>query len=530
MIVPLTPLDFEQRAVRLFGGHVAIVDGDRRFTYRAYGERVSRLANALRALDLKAGERVAFLALNCHQLLEAYYGVVAAGAVLLPLNLRLSPPELVYILNHAEARALFVSLELMPLFRELRSLLRTVRHVVLLEGERPDWLDALDYETLLAAAATERPRLSVDENAPAELFYTSGSTGPPKGVVMTHRNLYLHALNVQAALAYGDSDVVLHAVPFFHVNGWGTPHYLTMVGGRHVMLRRFSPAEFCRLIQEEKVTRTGGVPAMFNAVLALPNLDDYDFSSLQLVSVGGAPASTTLLAALEKRFGCTVCSGYGLTETCPVLTVALPTGALRAREDDAARLHRQATTGLPIPGIDLRVVDDAGAEVPADSATVGEIVVRSNVVMDGYFHDPEATAQAIVDGWFHTGDMAVIDADGYVTIVDRKKDIIISGGENISSIEVENVLNAHPAVYECAVIAVPDAQWGEVPRAFVAVKEHQAVTAEDLLALCRSRLAGFKIPKAIEFRSSLPKGGTGKIQKNELRQPFWDGMEKQVHG
>ncbi|MBX6770669.1 MAG: fatty acid--CoA ligase [Chloroflexi bacterium] len=529
MIVPLTPLEFEHRAVRLFGDRVGVVDGEKRFTYRAFGERVSRLANAVRGLGIGPGERVAFLAFNCHQLLEAYYGVIAAGAILLPLNVRLSAEEIAAILDHAEACALFLAPEFLPLYQALRSRLEHIRQVVLLEGERPAWFNGHDYETLLARASPERREDPIDENAPAELFYTSGSTGRPKGVVLTHRSLYLHALYAQLAISYRDSDVLLHLVPLFHVNGWGAPHYLTMVGGRHVMLRRFTPAEFCRIVQEERVTRTAGVPTMFTALLAFPDLDRYDLSSLQEIAVGGAPASPALIEALERRLGCRAYSGYGLTETCPVLTLAKPTDVLAATEDQAARIRRQAKTGLPIPGVDLRVVDENGQEVPHDDRTVGEIIVRSNVVMEGYFRDPDGTARAIVNGWFHTGDLAVCDAEGYVTIVDRAKDIIISGGENISSIEVENVLADHPAVFECAVVAVPDPQWGEVPRAFVVPRPGQTVTAEELIAHCRAHLAGFKVPKQIEFRESLPKGGTGKILKEVLRAPFWEGMPRRVH-
>src|SRR5579883_1133162 len=529
MIVPLTPLEFEHRAVRLFGDRVGVIDGEKRFTYRTFGERVSRLANAVRDLGIRPGERVAFLAFNCHQLLEAYYGVIAAGAILLPLNVRLSAEELAAILDHAEARALFLAPEFLPLYQALRPRLEHVRQVVLLEGERPPWFDGHEYEALLARASPERREDPIDENAPAELFYTSGSTGRPKGVVLTHRNLYLHALYAQLAIGYRDSDVLLHLVPLFHVNGWGAPHYLTMVGGRHVMLRRFTPAEFCRIVQEERVTRTAGVPTMFTALLAFPDLDRYNLSSLQEIAVGGAPASPALIEALERRLGCRAYSGYGLTETCPVLTLAKPTDVLAATEDQAARIRRQAKTGLPIPGVDLRVVDENGQEVPHDDRTVGEIIVRSNVVMEGYFRDPDGTARAIVNGWFHTGDLAVCDAEGYVTIVDRAKDIIISGGENISSIEVENVLADHPAVFECAVVAVPDPQWGEVPRAFVVPRPGQTVTAEELIAHCRAHLAGFKVPKQIEFRESLPKGGTGKILKEVLRAPFWEGMPRRVH-
>ncbi|HLH74683.1 MAG TPA: fatty acid--CoA ligase [Chloroflexota bacterium] len=528
MFVPLTPLEFERRAVKLYGEQIGVVDGERRFTYREFGERVSRLANALGNLGVCPGDRVAYLAYNCHQLLEGYYGVVAAGAVLQPLNIRLTPEELTYILNHSEAKVLFLDTDFLPLYQRMQPSLQTVRDVVLLEGELPTGFVGHSYEGLLAAAQPVRPDLAIDENAMAELFYTSGSTGTPKGVMMTHRNLYLHAMYCQAAFQFTDRSVLLHVVPLFHVNGWGAPHYLTMTGGRHVMLRKFDPATICRLIQNEKVTFFGGVPTMFNALLAFPDLDQYDLSSLQRVVIGGAPSSPLLIEAIEKRLKCEAFTGYGLTETCPVLTAA--TGKITlGEESDAARYRRQATTGLPVAGVELRVVDADGHDVPANNETIGEIVARSNVVMAGYYRDPEATAAVIVDGWFHTGDMAVVDPEGYVTIVDRKKDIIISGGENISSIEVETVLSAHPSVYECAVVAVPDPQWGEVPKAFVALKPGQSATTEDLITHCRAHLAGFKTPKTIEFRDSLPKGGTGKILKKDLREPYWQGSEKRVH-
>jgi fatty-acyl-CoA synthase len=533
MIVPLTPLEFERRAVALYGRKIGVVDGARRFTYAEFGERAGRLASVVRSLGVAPGERVAFLCYNCHQLLEAYYGVLLAGAILLPLNFRLGADELAYILDHAEARALFVDPDFVPLVATmLPRLAISPRLVLLSEGDgAPPAAGYAAYEELLAVASPERQPLDVDENAVAELFYTSGSTGRPKGVTMTHRQLYLHALNVMACQWGGvnDTDVLLHQVPLFHVNGWGTPHTVTAKGATHVMLRKFVPADVLRLIEEEGVTHLLGVPTLFNALLACPDLAIRNLSSLKLCVVGGAPSTPTLLRRMEEALGCTAFSGYGLTETTPVLTNAVPKGYLLPAEDTEQRYARAATTGLPHVGVEVRVVDLDMNDVAADGKAIGEIVVRSNVVMAGYFRDPEATAEAMRGGWFHTGDMAVHDAEGYITIVDRKKDIIISGGENISSVEVEKVIAFHPAVYECAVIAVPNEQWGEMPLAVVALREGASLTTDDLIAHCRHHLGGFQVPKAVVFRDALPKGGTGKILKNELREPYWAGQTKRVH-
>jgi fatty-acyl-CoA synthase len=526
--VPLTPLEFRRRAERIYGRKIGVVDGDRRFTYAQFGERARRLASALRGLGLGQGDVVSFITYNTHHLLEAYYGVLQAGAVLHPINIRLNAQEIAYIVNHAACRALVFHKDFTPLVDAMRSQLPAVRAFVALEpdGGSPSW--ARDYEALLAGASPMRDDPEVDENSTAELFYTSGTTGRPKGVALTHRTLTLHALYAMIANRSTDDMVLLHVVPMFHVNGWGSPHTVTATGGAHVMLRKIDPVEIFRLIQQERVTHILGVPTIYNALIHHPERPKFELTSLRTALVGGAPSSPALIKAIEERLGCEIFVGYGLTETSPVLTLARPKAHL-ASEGPQRHLERRSMTGYEIVGVEVRVVDPQNRDVPADGKSVGEIVTRSNVVMDGYLKDPEATAAAIRDGWFRTGDMATIDDEGYVLIVDRAKDIIISGGENISSVEVENTLFAHPAVYECAVIAVPDEQWGEVPKALVVLKPGAAASDADLIAFCRDRLAHFKAPKSIEFFDALPKGGTGKILKAELRDKYWAGHAKRVH-
>jgi fatty-acyl-CoA synthase len=498
--LPLTPLDFLGRARRLFPQREGVVewqDGHRRsWTYAQFAARADRLAHLLAGdLGVRPGDRVAWLCGNTHELLEAYYGVLLAGAILLPLNIRLAPAELRFILDDAGASVL-------------------LRHPSQPDPSAsvPTVLLGDDYEARLAAQPST-PYVSppVDERSPAELFYTSGSTGRPKGVLLTHRGLYLHAVHGALTVGISGHDVVLHTIPLFHVNGWGTPHYLTGLGGVHVMLPRFDAEEVLRLLEVERVTRLFLVPTMATALLSSPSLDGRDLSALRQISIGGAPAAPSLLTEMERRFGCEAICGYGLTESAPQLTKALD------KPGEARSAARRATTGLPILGVDLRVLDEGGREVPWDGETAGEVCVRSNHVMAGYWERPEETAAALAGGWLHTEDIAVVDPAGYLTIVDRKKDLIISGGENISSVEVEKVLAAHPAVREVAVVGMPHERWGEAPQAWVVLRPGAAVTTGELVAFARERLAGFKVPKDVRVVDELPKGGTGKVLKHVLR-------------
>ncbi len=530
MNVPLTPLRFLRRAADLFAGKEGVVCGSRRFCYGEFSRRSGQLGRALVSLGLLPGERVALLSYNCHRLLEAYYGVLEAGGILLPLNIRLAPPELEFILNDSGARFLFLDPDFIPLVEKFRAGLKTVERFFLLDGEAGTnaWLERQTYEALIAP---QEPLLcdimQVDENAVCELFYTSGSTGNPKGVMLTHRNLYLHGVYVVASLGSKDTTVDLHTIPLFHANGWGRAHSVVAAGGKHVMIRRFDPPEVFRLIEQERVENFSMVPAMAIALINHPAREQHDLSSLKMAMIGGAASSPELVAQVEQKLGCNCYGGYGLTETSPVLCVALPKATVG--DWQARRPQLQAMTGWGVLGVEMRVADEQGRSVPRDARTVGEIVVRSDVVMEGYWNQPEETRKVMQDGWFRTGDLATWDEEGMFLIVDRKKEIIVSGGENISSLEVEKVLLAHPAVYEAAVIPVPDEQWGEVPKAIVSLKPGQSLAEEELIAFTRTRLGGFKVPKSVEFLPELPKSGTGKIQKKVLREKYWQHLAKRVN-
>jgi fatty-acyl-CoA synthase len=524
----MSVLEFRDRAAAFFGDKVGVIDGESTFTYRTWAERTHRLANALAGLGVEPGDRVSFLTYNTHQLLEAYYGVLEAGAVLNPVNIRLAPHEIAYILDHAGSKVVVFHRDFQPLVESIAPQLSSRPRFIALEGEAGG-IASEEYESLLAGGSSEPRNPRIDETAVAELFYTSGTTGLPKGVALTHRQLYLHALHAEIALGFGEDDVVLHVVPLFHVNGWGVPHFLTLVGGQHVMLRKFDPVSLMGLVERHRVTRLLGVPSIFSAVLHSGERPHYDLSSLRQLIIGGAPAAPALVRSLEEAFGVQAIAGYGLSETSPIVTLATPRAVVTDAEPPERRIERQALTGWPLSGVTIRVINADGADIRQDGEQIGEIVVRGHSVMHGYYRDPDATAVAMRDGWLHTGDMATLDEAGYVLIKDRSKDVIIRGGENLSSVEVENAIAAHPAVLECAVVAAPDERFGEAPVALVVLKPGATATAAELRNHCRAHLARFKVPREFHFRESLPKGGTGKILKAELREPFWTGYESRVH-
>jgi fatty-acyl-CoA synthase len=530
MNIPLTPLRFLRYAEQQYPGRTAVVCNDDRFTYAQFADRVGRLAGALRMAGIQPGDRVAFLTTNCHRLLEAYYGVLEAGAVLLPLNFRLAPDELGYVLSDAGAAMLFVEKQFLGQVESFRRDIPSIKMFCHLDGapEAP-WLAPDNYEGLLAAATPHRAEIaSIDENALAELFYTSGTSANPKGVMLTHRNVYLHALHVCLAFQIENGAVELHTIPLFHANGWGIAHFLTLLGGKHVMIQRFDPKEIFRLIEKERVHSCSLVPIMATALVNCPERRNYDLNSLRRIVIGGAASSPTLIREVEKELGCECYSGYGLTETSPALSLSPMKSELSWEGEQ--RYAGQSMTGYAIPGVEMRVVDPNDYDVPHDGQAIGEIIVRADGVMKGYWGEPDASAEALRGGWFHTGDMATLNEDGYFLIVDRKKDIIVSGGENISSLELEKTILAHPAVLEAAVIPVPDQKWGEVPKALVVLKPDATSTESELIEFCRSRLAHYKCPRSFEFVVSLPKTATGKILKKHLRKEYWQGEETMRSG
>src|SRR5581483_6646531 len=369
MNLSLTPVRFKQHAARVYGDKIGVVCGDQRFTYKQYSDRANQLSHALRQLGVSPGDRVAFLSYNCHRLLEAYYGVVQIGAVLLPLNIRLKPGELTYILNDSGTTVLFFEPELTNLTQEIASGAKTIKNYIALSGNPPSWAESKNYDSFIADAPTTEPDFDIDENSLAELFYTSGTTANPKGVMLSHRNLYMHAMNVMAGLQFEDDLVQLHTIPLFHVNGWGTPQYVTCQGGKHVMLQKFDPVQIFELTQQERVSRISVVPTMATALVNCPEISKYDLSSMRLVNIGGAACPVELIKQVEEKTGALCFAGYGLSETSPVLTLSLPKREMNLSEE--ARFRLQAMTGRPLPGVEIRIVDGDNKDVPADGATPG---------------------------------------------------------------------------------------------------------------------------------------------------------------
>jgi fatty-acyl-CoA synthase len=502
---PLTPTNFLRRSASVFAHRTAVVDGDVTFTYAQMWDRVRRLAGGLAHLGVRPGDRVAVLAPNSHLLLEATFGIPASGAVMVPLNIRLSPAELGYVLDHAEVSVLLHDAAFTDQAKQAAAAC----------SSPPRLAGADEYEPLLRDAEPVLVEVD-DERSPLSINYTSGTTGRPKGVVYHHRGAYLQAMAMALHTGLNVSSSYLWTLPMFHCHGWCFPWAVTAAGATHVCLRKVDPGQAWHLVREHRITHLCGAPTVLTSMLAHPDAPTSTLDPRLLACVGGAPPSPALLARALQA-GVDVMHLYGLTETFGPAVICQPQPEWEGLEPEplAALTARQGVGNVIAQAV--RVVDESGGDVPSDATTIGQIAVRGNDVMLGYHRDAEATRAAAPDGWFRTGDLAVHHPDGYVQLVDRTKDVIISGGENIASVEVENALSTHPDVLEAAVVARPDPRWGEVPVAYVTLVPGAEVGEADLIAHVRDRLAHFKAPKAVVF-SDLPKTSTGKIQKNVLRR------------
>jgi acyl-CoA synthetase (AMP-forming)/AMP-acid ligase II len=518
MHVPMSPVRILRRAVKLYPNKTAIVDGALNFSYLDLQDRANRVTHLVENLGVSERGRVAILDYNTHRYMEMYFGMAQSSRALLPLNTRLSVDEYIYILNDAKAELLVFHSDYEPIVEKVRQEAKTIKTFVICDGqaEKP-WISC-SYEDILAKTSNDPVSYEPpDENDMLNLYYTSGTTGRPKGVVLTHRNIYANALTTIISFKLEDATVWYHIAPLFHLADAFFAWSVTYQGGKHVMQRQFNPKAVLETVQEERITSCMMVPTMINFILNEPDLNKYELSSLKWIMVGGAPMSPANAERMMKQLGCNYISGYGLTETCPLLTVGNIKDTLK-KVSDEVKMNYLTRTGLEVVGVDLKVVDVNGNDVPWDGKTVGEILARGDNVMEGYWNLPQETENAIRNGYFHTGDLANVDSEGYILIVDRAKDIIISGGENIASVEIENVAYSHPDVLECAVIAFPDEKWGEVPKLLVVLKAGKELGAQELTKYCKERLAQFKVPRHIEFVSELPKTGSGKILKGELRK------------
>lgn len=521
MELPLTPLEFARRTRKLYPKREAVVDGELRLTYEEFFARCDRWSAALLALGVRQGDRVAYIAPNTHAMLESFYAVPQIGAVLVPLNYRLIADDFVYLINHSGARVVCAHSDYLDAIDGVRSQLPNVEAFVALEGAEQNGQEAkqgwLDYETLLAEAPTDFTRPAVEETDLLTINYTSGTTSKPKGVMITHRNAYINVVGTLIHYTMSLGDRYLWTVPMFHANGWTFVWTVTAAGGAHICLRKVEPAGIFNKIKQESITMLCAAPTVLISIANGPTELRRETRAGVRVLTAGAPPAAATIERVEGELGWVITQAYGLTETSPFITICEP----RPEHEGLACAERsviKACQGVELlTSGELLIVDDEGHEVPHDGESLGEIVVRGNAVMKGYYLDPEATAQVMRGGWFHTGDVAVVHPSGYAEIRDRLKDVIISGGENISSVEVEGVLLRHPAVQEVAIVGLPHERWGEAPQAFVVLKAEATANEAELIEFARNQLAHFKAPHGVTFLPELPKTATGKVQKYVLR-------------
>ncbi|HEY4244357.1 MAG TPA: long-chain-fatty-acid--CoA ligase [Kofleriaceae bacterium] len=511
METPLTPLEFARRARSLYADRLAVVDGDQRWTYGEFFARCDRWASVLASWGVRHGDRVAYIAPNTHAQLESFYAIPQLGAVLVPLNYRLTGDDFAYMIEHSGAKVVCVHADYLGVAQQIRARVPHVEHWVALEGAADGFED---YEALVAGGGAA-PVVAVAESDLLTINYTSGTTSRPKGVMITHRNAWMNTVGTLLHHPMTPADRYLWTLPMFHANGWTFVWTVTAIGGAHICLRKVAPDEIFALAAREHVTALCCAPTVLIGVANATRPAGVP-RGVRVLTAGAPPAAATI-ERVEGELGWIVTHVYGLTETAPFITICEP----RAEHDQLSPAERaivKARQGVElVTSGELRVVDLDLRDVPRDGATIGEIVVRGNVVMAGYYNDPDATERAFAGGYFHTGDSAVVHPDGYVEIRDRMKDVIISGGENISSIEVEAALLRHPAVQEVAIVGLPHEKWGEAPFGFVVLKPGAAATEAELREFARGHLAHFKAPQGITFVTELPKTATGKIQKYVLR-------------
>jgi long-chain acyl-CoA synthetase len=518
--------DILRRSAKLSPQALALSCQGHEYNYSEFRERVLRLAGFMDGLGITKGDRVAVLMMNCHRYLEFYYATARLGALIVPMNTRLSEGELSYILNDSEASMVAVDKYMLPILESIKGHLKTVDNFIYTsDDDTPEGM--LDYEGALAGATPFEREVPVENDHPAGLFYTSGTTGGPKGVILTHMNCVSNTYHVLITFGYKESDVYMHACPMFHLADGPLSHPITMVGGKHTFLPSFDAKLALETIEKEKVSVTLFIPTMVNFIINHPDFENHDLTSLRLINYGGSPMPVELLRKAMSKIGPIFRQSYGLTETAPLLTSLPPEE--HVLDGPEHRVRRLASCGREVAGVEVRVVNDEGSDVKPGE--VGEIITRGPNIMKGYWRKPEETAAALRGEWLYTGDMATVDEENFVFIVDRKKDMIITGGENVFSTEVENMLYTHPAILEAAVVGVPDEKWGEAIKAIVVLKEGCSATEQEIIDYCRDNLTHYKCPRSVEFYDGdqLPKSGSGKILKAQLREKYWGGLDRRVH-
>jgi acyl-CoA synthetase (AMP-forming)/AMP-acid ligase II len=513
-----------QKTAQTKPNNIGVICGGEQYNYRHLKDRVDREAAYLKSIGVAKNNKIAMISKNCHRFLETYFAVAKLGAVLVPINYRLSPDDFIYILNNSQAKVLITHPEFISWIPERREEAPTLKDIILTEPVdlNNQFQDYLKYEALLEEKREDESPVEVPDSDIAQIYYTSGTTGKPKGVILTHRNNLVHAEGTISELGLSSKDRWLHVSPMFHLADAWAVWSATKVGAAHVMVPSFEPKEVLQAIEKHKVTLSNFIPTMINVLVNQSDVRNYDFSSLRLIMSGGAPIAKEVVRKVIEIFGCDYIQTYGLTETSPFLTMSILKEEMKSLPFEE-RLRYMMTTGRPFYNVQLKVVKDDRSEVVTNEMDVGEIIVKGDTISPAYWELPEETEKRIVDGWLYTRDLAVVNPEGYVTIVDRKDDMIITGGENVYSIEVENVLYSHPNVLEAAVIGLPDQIWGEKVCAVVVLKENEEAHEDEIIKFCKEKMAHFKAPKKVFIADQLPKTGSAKIYKYKLREIYGEG-------